>query len=56
MFSREEQSYAKEIFEEHLKMGLVGLNSEVKEICRKLGLPNACLKYVYRKQVFDQAR
>ena len=56
LFSGEEQNYAKEILEEQLKMGLVGLTSEVKEICQKLGLPNACHQYVHRKKVLEHAR
>ena len=56
MFSGEEQSYAKDILKEQLAMGWVGLTSEVEEICRKLGLPNACRQYVQRKQVLDHAR
>ena len=49
MFSGEEQSYARDILKEQLAMGWVGLTSEVEEICRKLGLPNACRQYVQRK-------
>ena len=56
MFSGEEQSYAKEMLEEQLNMGWTGLTSEVEEICRKLGLPNACKQQVHRKQVLDHAR
>ena len=56
MFSGEEQSYSKDILERQLNMGGVRLTSEVKDNCWKLDLPNACLKYVHRKQVFDLAR
>ena len=49
---REEDSdsYAKEILKEQLDRGWEGLTSEVRHICKKVGLPDACQEYVYREE------
>ena len=56
MCSGEEQSYAKEVLEEQLNMGWVGLTSKAEEICLKLGLPNATRQYVHTEHELDPAR
>ena len=54
LFTNEDQeSYAREILEEEISQGWVGLSSEVKEICRETGLPDATKEYVSRKEVLD---
>ena len=37
-------------------MGWDGLTKEVEEICKRIGLPNACIEYVYRDDVVDHIR
>ena len=34
-----------------MKLGLEGLTTEVEEICKLAGLPNACSQYIGRKEV-----
>ena len=47
LFQHEDnESFAREILEEEISQGWVGLSSEVKEICRETGLPDATKKYV----------
>ena len=47
------ESFAWEILVEEISQGWTGLSSEVKEICRETGLPDATKKYVARKEVLD---
>ena len=57
LFNNEEQeSYARELLQEQLARGWPGLTQEVKEICRRIGLPNACKQYIPRKQVLEQIK
>ena len=54
LFQHEDQeSFAREMLQEEISQGWVGLTSEVKEICRKTGLPDATMEYVPRKEVLD---
>ena len=43
---QEEGCLAKEVLEEQMRMGWPGLGQEVKEICEKIGLPDATCKTV----------
>ena len=49
----EESSYAREVLKEQLAMGWDGLTKEVIEICKEVGLPNACEVFVHRKEVVE---
>ena len=49
----EQENYARDILQEQLLQGWQGLAQEVVDICKKIGLPNACLEYVHRKEVYD---
>ena len=50
--SREEQeSYARGMIIEELDQRWEGLGWEVAEICRQIGLPNACNQYLRREEV-----
>ena len=52
LFKNEEQdSYARELLLEQIAMGWNGLTQEVADICRRIGLPNACKQYLSREQV-----
>jgi hypothetical protein len=54
LFKHEDQeSYAREMLEEEMRQGWVGLSSEVMEICKKTGLPDATKEFVSRKEVLD---
>ena len=54
LFQHEDQeSFAREMLQEEISQGWVGLTSEVKEICRKTGLPDATMEYIPRKEVLD---
>ena len=50
---REESSYAREVLMEQLAMGWGGLTKEVIEICKEVGLLNACEEFVGREEVFE---
>jgi hypothetical protein len=52
-FHTDEENYAREVLQEQLRQGWKGLAQEVVEICQKIGLPNACLQYVHRKEVAE---
>ena len=47
----DEENYAREILMEQRNLGLEGLTTEVEEICKVTGLPNACIQFVGRKEV-----
>ena len=49
----EDDSYAKEVLVEQLEMGWEGFTKEVTDICRRVGLPDACKQYVYREEVSE---
>ena len=49
----QEENYAREVLREQLDQGWQGLITEVAEICQQVGLPNACHKYVYRKELVE---
>ena len=49
----EEENYAREVLQEQLRQGWQGLAQEVVDICKKIGLPNACLVYVHRREVSE---
>ena len=49
----EEENYAREVLKEQLIQGWPGLAQEVVSICKNIGLPNACLEYVHRKEVSE---
>ena len=49
----EKENYARDILQEQLRQGWQGLAQEVVDICKKIGLPNACLEYVHRKKVCE---
>ena len=49
----EKENYARDILQEQLSQGWQGLAQEVVDICKKIGLPNACLEYVHRKKVCE---
>ena len=49
----QEENYAREVLREQLDQGWQGLTTEVAEICQQTGLPNACHKYIYRKEVVE---
>ena len=49
----EEDSYAKEVLKEQLAMGWEGLTQEVVDICKNIGLPNACSEFIYREEVAE---
>ena len=51
--SDEDDSYARELLLEQITQGWKGLTQEVAEICRRVGLPNACLEYVQREEVTE---
>ena len=47
LFKHEDQeSYAREMLEEEMKQGWLGLSSEVMEICKKTGLPDVTKEFV----------
>jgi hypothetical protein len=48
-----EESYAREVLREQLDMGWSGLTKEVIEICKEVGLPNACMEFVGREEVVE---
>ena len=47
----QEENFAREILQEQLNNNWDGLTKEVKEICEKVGLPNACFQYVSKEEV-----
>ena len=49
--NREEENLCREVLQVQVAMGWPGLTREVKEICRKVGLPDATQKYLYRKEI-----
>ena len=49
----QEENYAREVLREQLDQGWQGLTTEVAEICQLAGLPNACHKYINRKEVVE---
>ena len=49
----QEENYAREVLREQLEQGWEGLTTEVAEICQLAGLPNACHKYIRRKEVVE---
>ena len=49
----EEESYARYILKEQLRQGWPGLAQEVVNICKNIGLPNACLEYIHRKEISE---
>ena len=50
----QEENYAREVLREQLDQGWQGLTTEMAEICQQAGLPNACHKYIYRKEVVQK--
>ena len=54
LFKNEDQeSFARDMLIEEISQGWEGLTSEVNEICRKTGLPDATLAYIPRKEVLE---
>jgi hypothetical protein len=49
--SQEEENLCKEVLEVQVAMGWPGLTREVREICMKVGLPDATKKYVCKKDI-----
>ena len=49
--SDQDENYPREILQEQLNNGWDGLTKEVKEICEKVGLPNACTKYIHKEEI-----
>ena len=49
--SDEEENYARDILQEQLNNGWDGLTKEVKEICKKVGLPNACTEFIHKEEI-----
>ena len=47
----DQESYSREILMEQIDLGLEGITTEVEEICKVTGLPNACSQLVGRKEV-----
>ena len=50
--NREEDYLCREILHVQLAMGWPGLISELKDICKKVGLQDVTTKYLYRKEIF----
>ena len=51
--SHEEENLCREVLKVQLAMGWPGLTKEVKEICRKVGLPDVTKEYLYRKKIYE---
>ena len=49
----EEENLCREVLKVQLAMGWPGLTKEVKEICRKVGLPDVTKEYLYRKKIYE---
>ena len=51
--SQEEENLGRKVLKVQLAIGWPGLTKEVKEICRKVGLPNVTKEYIYRKKIYE---
>ena len=50
-YARVSDNYASEFLEDELRQGWPGITEEVQDICRDMGLPDATLKYLSRKEI-----
>ena len=49
----QEENFDREVLREQLDQGWQGLTSKVAKICPQTRLPNACNKYIGRKDVME---
>ena len=49
--SDQEEHYARDILQEQLNNGWDGITKEVKEICEKVGLPDACVQFIPMEEI-----
>ena len=46
-----EENYAHEILQEQLLNAWDGITKDVQEMCKRVGLPDACLQYVFKVEI-----